>query len=431
MLRNKLKQVVLPMLILLIAALATTALKVSKPEAEEEKNEFPPLSVDVSPATLEKKPVSANFQGEVRAKTNIELVAQVTGKVVTVTDNFIEGGKFLAGETLLEIDSADYQVALKSAEASVASARVDLDMELASAETNARQWRDLQNKPLREANPLVLNKPQVDRATALLRAAEAELTAAQLNYDRTKISAPFDGRIMTKNAELGQFVSRGSSIGQVFSTESMEVRIPMTDLQISELGLTLGYAAPKLNNENTALKFVNAKISADFGIRRQEWDGYLKNVDASIDNETRLLYATIVVENTNQQSMPLAPGLFVDVELQSSATFSGLQVPRAALRNGNQVYVIKDDKLQIKPVSVIFTSSEWVILNDDKSEKSDNLLVNGEEVITSAVPGAHNGMRIKGKGTLLNADEVDDQAPSAEQEEKVMSGPDTNASSSS
>jgi len=387
---NGIKKIILPLLIILVGLGLAIGLYLAKPEAEEEKSEFPPFAVEVSPATFSQRAVSSNFQGEVRAKTDIELVTQVTGKVVSVSDNFIEGGQFKENEVLLKIDDSDFLVALKLAEASVASAQVDLDMELASAATNAREWRDLQNKPIEEASPLRLNKPQVDRASAMLEAAKAELAAAKLNYDRTKISAPFAGRIMTKTAALGQFMSRGNSVGRVFATNAMEIRIPMTDIQLGELGISLGYTFSADNQTP-----LTATVSANFGIQRHQWQGYLKNVDASIDNETRLLFATVVVDQpfvqSSQKSTPLVPGLFVDVELQSPQTMSGIEMPRNALRNGNQVYVVSNQKIRLHQVNVVFTSTDVVIVADDKN----STLKLGDQIVTSAVPGAYDGMPVK------------------------------------
>ena len=359
-----------------------------KPETEKEESKKPPLTVRVADAAMKEQVVFATFQGEVRAKTNIELVTQVNGKVTSVSDKFIEGGQFKAGETLIQIDDADYRVALESAKASVASAQVDLEVEQATAATRAKEWSDLQGKPISEANPLVLNKPQIDRAKARLAAAKAELSAAKLNYDRTRISAPFDGRIMSKTAELGQFMPRGSSIGRVFATDSMEVRIPMTDVQISELGLSLGYSSAD------AAAVIPANVSAAFGDEVKQWKGYVKSVDASVDNQTRLLFATVVVDDPFQAQngtvVPLVPGLFVDVELASPNKLAGLELPRTALRNGNQVYAFDNEELKLKPVKVIYTSAEKVIVDQEKSA-----IAMGEKIITSSVPGAYEGMPVK------------------------------------
>jgi len=331
---------------------------------------------------------------------------------MSVSDKFIEGGEFKAGETLLQIDDSDYLVALKSAQASVASAQVDLDIELATAATNAKEWRELQGKPIEEANPLRLNKPQIDRANARLDAAKAELAAANLNYNRTKISAPFDGRIMSKSAELGQFMSRGSSIGRVFATQTMEVRIPMTDVQISELGLTLGYSANEPGNQR-----LPATVTALFGSEQRLWHGFVRSVDASVDSTTRLLFATVVVdkpfEQQSGQSVPLVPGLFVDVQLSSPNKLVGLEVPRTALRNGNQVYVYQDDKLGVKNVKTVYTSREMVILSEDQTSQ----LALGDRVITSPVPGAYEGMPVK----LPEALNTDSPTPETIVEEETSS----------
>ena len=386
---SKLKPFLIGCVVLGAATLIVLGMGHLKPETEKEESTQPPLVVRVTDAKLKEQTVFASFQGDVRARTDIELVTQVTGKVMSVSSKFIEGGEFKAGETLLQIDDADYKMALKSAQASVASAQVELEVERATAANRAQEWRNLQGKPIEQANPLLLNKPQIDRAKARLEAAKAELAAAKLNYERTKISAPFDGRIMTKSAELGQFMQRGASIGRVFATAAMEVRIPMSDVQMSELGLTLGYSI-----EANGSDVISATVSTIFGDQKCHWQGFIKSVDASVDSQTRLLFATVVVdkpfEQIGDQFIPLVPGLFVDVELSSPNKLSGLEFPREALRNGNQVYVYADQKLTFKPVKVIYTSQEKVIVAQDSSDISI-----GESIITSSVPGAYQGMPVK------------------------------------
>lgn len=389
----------LPLIVLVGAGVVTALLLMAKPEVEEEKHEFPPLVVEVSEASLDEKLRSSLFQGEVRAKTNIELVAQVTGKVTAVSDKFIEGGQFDEGEVILQIDDADYRVALKSAEAAVAEAKVQLDIELASAETSKREWQNLVGESIEKADPLRLNQPQVQRARARLDAAKAELSKAKLDFDRTKLTAPFAGRIMAKSAELGQFVSRGSSIGRMFSTESVEIRIPMSDFQIAELGLGLGQLPQDREK-------ITARVIAKFGNSIYQWEGFLKSVDASVDNETRLLFGTIVVEKPFEliagRNIPLAPGLFVDVELDAAEKVAGVSVPRTALRSGNQVYVVENNKLRFREVKTLFTSPEVAVL----SVEEDGSVLPGDKVVVSPVPGAFNGMSVEIKGADFGTQEV-------------------------
>ncbi|MFT5135979.1 MAG: RND family efflux transporter MFP subunit [Arenicella sp.] len=376
-------------ILLLVAASGIAALAIiAKPEVVKEESEFPPLVVEVSQANLDEELRSSAFQGEVRAKTDIELVTQVTGKVTQVSEKFIEGGQFSKGEMILQIDDADYRVALKLAQASVAEASVELDIEKASAETNKREWQNLVGESIEKANPLRLNKPQVQRARARLDAAKAQLAQARLDYDRTKISAPFDGRIMTKSAELGQFVARGSSIGRVFSTDSAEIRIAMSDTQISELGLSLGQIPD-------SAEAIPARVSTRFGSNNYLWQGYLRSIDASVDSETRLLFGTVVVDQpfeiVSGNGFPLAPGLYVDVELDAAEKVAGVSVPRTALRSGTTVYVVQDGKIKFKKVNTIFTSPQVAVL----SIGAENSVLPGDLVVTSPVPAAFDGMPVK------------------------------------
>ncbi|NND82063.1 MAG: efflux RND transporter periplasmic adaptor subunit [Gammaproteobacteria bacterium] len=408
----------LPLTVIFVGALIIVALQAGKPEVEEEKNEFPPLAVDVVRASLDEIDRSSIFQGEVRAKTNIELITQVTGKVVSVSDKFIEGGLFEAHEALLKIDDADYLVALHAAQAAVAEARVQLDIEVAAAATNAREWQELQGRSIDEANPLRLNKPQVDRARARLRAAQAELDLAKLNLARTTISAPFRGRIMSKGAELGQFVARGSSMGKVFAVDAMEVRIPMTDTQIADLGLYIGQTLPR---EAAPA----AVISTSFGATRHFWPGHLRSIDASIDQNTRLLYATVVADSMQStaapQKMPLAPGLFVDVELQSKQPVAGIKVPRTALRNGDRVYVLNQGKLAFRQVQTVFTSPEIALLAADTPQGVNA----GELVVISPVPGAYEGMSVKIKPDAVAEVELSESEPAANDAATVQTAEET------
>ena len=388
----------LPLVVTIAIVLVTFLLIKTEPEVVEEKNEFPPLVVEVSAASFDEQLRVSRFQGAVRAKTDIELVTQVAGRVESVSDRFIEGGQFAANEAILQIEQSDFKVALKLAEASVAEAKVELDIELASAETNKKEWRDLVGEKIENANPLRLNQPQVQRARARLDAARAQLAKAQLDLDRTTISAPFAGRIKSKSAELGQFMPRGSSIGRVFSTDSVEIRISMTDTQISELGLSLG----QLPDAQT----LKAKVSTYFGKQQHVWQGYLKSVDASVDSETRLLFGTIVVESPfdlkSKTAIPLAPGLYVDVELDAVEKVAGISVPRSALRNGTRVYVVKDNVLSFREVNTIFTSAEIAVLSMDDNSS----VLPGDKVVTSPVPGAYNGMQVEEKANSPQANEV-------------------------
>lgn len=388
--KQKKKHGALPLFVLLLAVSITAGLIHFKPKPEEEEPETPSLSVIVAPIEEGVIEWKSRFQGEVRAKTAINLVSQVSGKITTISPALTEGGIFSTGDTLLSIEKADYLVAVESAKATVAEAEVNLELELANSDVRKRQWKEL-GSPAAKASPLQLNYPQVAQAKARLKAAQAELHRAELDLSRTRISVPFNGRIKEKYVGVGQFVTRGELLANVFATDSVEIRIPMTDQQLSELQLTLG--APQQALQRT--KGSKALVSKLFGNKLYTWTGHLVGVDATIDPKTRLVYATISVENpyadVAKGHLPLAPGFFVDVEIDALQKIRGLKIPRNALRRGDSIYLFKDEKLLIRDVDVLQTSAELAILSssDDMELGKDAL------VITSPVPGAYEGMSIK------------------------------------
>ncbi len=272
----------------------------------------------------------------------------------------------------------------------MAEAKVNLEIELANSDVRKKQWKDLRSSNAK-ATPLQLNYPQVAQAKARLRAARAELQRAELDLMRTRISVPFNGRVKEKYVGMGQFVTRGKLLANVFATDSVEVRVPMTDQQLSELQLTLG-AQPGVSPKTEGSKAI---VSKSFGNRLYTWEGRLIGVDATIDPKTRLVYATISVDNpyaeVDKGHLPLAPGFFVDVEIDALRKLRGLKVPRNALRRGDSIYLFKDEKLLIREVEVLQTSSELAIL----SSSGDKNVGEGAMVITSPVPGAYEGMSIK------------------------------------
>ena len=137
---------------------------------------------------------------------------------------FAEGAFFSRGQTLLWIEDADYRLAVAQAEAAVAQARVGLEREEAEADLARREWAELGEG---EASPLTRREPQLAQARAALAAAEASLEQARLNLARTRVQAPYDGRMRGKQADVGQFVGAGAPLATVYSTDAAEIRLPV------------------------------------------------------------------------------------------------------------------------------------------------------------------------------------------------------------
>lgn len=376
---RKILKVVAPVLVLAAGVGSVMVLAAAKEAPEKKEDVARPISLYVDEVRAENVVLSVRTQGEVRPKTEIDLVPQVSGRIISISDSFAEGAGFEPKEVLIQIEDADYQLAVTSAEARLAEAKVKLEQEMADARIKRKQWQDWVKDG--EPTPLALNQPQVAEAQAKLRAAEADLDNAKLNLSRTQIKVPFEGRVLERTAGVGQYVTVGAKLGRVFATDKVEVRLPLTDRQLMELNLPIGYVASAGNGPKVSLR-------ANLGGGDNVWEGRIVRTHASVDQQTRLMYAVAEVADPygqlNSRGMPLAVGLFVTAEIEGVQPQNALVMPRDALRSEDKVYVIKDDKLEIRTVDVLSTSTEQVFVTAGVEA--------GEKVVTSPVRGAHDGM---------------------------------------
>lgn len=201
---------------------------------------------------------------------------------------------------------------------------------------------------------------------------------------RTNITVPFQGRVLERLVGTGQFVNSGTKLGRVFSTDTVEIKLPLTDSQLDELQLPIGFVA---DNDNAP----QVSFTANLGGTQHVWSGHIKRVSPSVDKKTRLVYAIAEVNDpygkAADRGMPLAVGLFVVAEIEGVTPQSALVMPRDALRNTDKVYVINNDKLEIRTVSVLSTTTDRVMVTSGVEP--------GEKVVTSPVQSVFNGMDVQ------------------------------------
>jgi RND family efflux transporter MFP subunit len=340
--------------------------------------------VDVVAAEPADIALSVSSQGTVAPRLEVNIVSRVAGVVESESPSFAEGGFFDANAELLKVEDADYRFALVRAEARVADAQQLVAQEKGRTRQAAREWRDLGND---EANDLFLRKPQLAGSQAALLAAKADLGEARLQLERTSFSVPFNGRVSEKHVGLGQFLSPGSVIARVYATDVVEIRLPLTDRQLALLDLPLSYA----DHSEQKLSPTPVTLKARFADREWEWLGHIVRTDATIDVDSRVLYAVVEVlepfaQQEDPEHPPLSIGLFVNAEI-SGRTLPGVStLPRIAVRNDDTVLVV-DAEQKIWPRSVRVLKSSlrqaWV-----------QGLEAGDRVVVTHLPVAVAGMSV-------------------------------------
>lgn len=382
--KSKWLKVLLPVLVVAVGALGARVLILAKPEPQPREPEVPVPLVRVAEVRHQEVTLSVASQGTVTPRTESVLVSEVAGRVIEVAPAFVSGGFFEENEVLLRIDPRDYRQALIQARANVASAEVRLELERAEAEVARKEWGELGDG---DASPLTLREPQVREAEAALEAARAAVVTAERNLDRTEIRAAFAGRVRTKQADVGQYVTPGTPLGTVYAVDYVEIRLPLPDRDLAFLDLPLVYRGEAARNGPEVL------LRAEFAGKTYEWRGRIVRTEGEIDPRSRMVHAVARVKDPYARGAdpgrpPLAVGIYVEAEIIGRTLEDVAVIPRAALRTDGRVLVVDaEERLGFREVEILRSTQESVVVGAGLAE--------GERVCISALSAVTEGMRVR------------------------------------
>lgn len=370
-----------PILLLILAFAGPAVMKATAKKSDKKTDEVAPIAVEMATATAVDAAPHVVAQGQVKSKTEAEIAAQVSGQVVYVSPNFEAGASVRKGELLARIDPQSYRLAAERARSQVTRAREAFDRIRAEARLAEEDWNavGLNSKP----SDLTLFKPQVAAADADYRTAQAAVGEALLNLQRTEIRAPFDGRVGARRIDVGDFAAPGAPVATMFSTEVAQVRIPLTDENLHVLGAPPGYTAPSGAGPT-------AGISATVAGVERRWQGRLAAVEASVDPQTRVTYGLIEVRDpfSKDHAAPLAPGLFVRVDLVGGRSERLVTLPPSALKRSEFVYVVDAaNTIRIRTPEVAMIDGDRVFVRSGVAD--------GERVVLSYIPSPRDGMKVR------------------------------------
>ena len=375
---------VLPLALLGIAALAAVTMIRNRPVAEVQPPPIEPPGVRVHVVELADVDMSVVSEGTVRPRTESELVPEISGRVLSISPSFAEGGFFEEGDTLLEIDPFDYEQAVIAARSQLAQSRLRLAQEEAEAEIAEREWNEIG-----EGNPraLTLREPQLEDARAAVAAAEASLVRAERDLDRAHIRAPYAGRVRRKNVDVGQFVTMGSSVATIYSVDVAEIRLPLPDVELAYLNLPLSYRGgeSRLGPEVT--------VRTTFAGATHAWEGRIVRTESEIDPVSRMVHVVAEVMDPyrpgpDPNRPPLAVGMYVDAEIEGRRFGQIAVIPRSALRGRDQVMVVDDDsRMRFRTIEILRLTTTSIYTPQG--------LRDGERVAITTVDSPTEGMLVQ------------------------------------
>lgn len=327
-------------------------------------------------------PVVLQTQGTVRAHHTTLLTAQVPGTVKSVSGLFEDGAFFNTGDVLLELDPSDLGTQLVASESRLARAEAALAQEEARAKQARLNWEDIGYKEA--PSPLVLRIPQLKEANANVTAALADLEQARRNLERTKIRAPFSGRVRTRLVGLGQAVGATTQLGEIFATDYAEIRLPLSASQIAFTRL------PTRSDDTPVPVTLTDALASNSS--PHTWQARIVRTEGTLDESSRELFAIARIDDPFgliSKKPELRIGQPVRAAVEGVVLDGVFVLPRSALRGLNSVFLINRETMTIQRthVSPIWSTSEFLVLREGFSD--------GDWLATSRLPYAPNGAPVE------------------------------------
>ena len=376
----------LPLLILLGGIAISAALIASGPEATRQRPQTPPPTVEIITLEPQAYQVQVASRGTISPRTESTLVAEVAGRIVKVSDSFYSGGFFEQGDLLLQVDDRDYQNAVVIARAEITQRQLALTEEQARSDQARRDWEQFQHET--PPPPLVLRTPQLENAVAALDAAKARLRQAELSFERTRILAPYAGRILTKEVDLGQYISTGARLAQIYASDALEVRLPLTDEQMRYLTLPEEFRdVPTAPADHQA----PVSFSTRIGGETFTWSGRLIRTEGAIDVSSRQLFVVARIDDPyrRQDNRPqLKIGQFVEARISGSQLEGVYSIPRQAIHGERTVHIITpENRLERRELDVLWRDTEHLVASGP--------LHPGEQIALTRLPFAADGIIVR------------------------------------
>ena len=378
-------KILAPILVLVFAGFVTAAMFTLRQSTPSERPEIKTPLVDVLEVSPETVGLWVTAQGTVEPRTESDLVAEVAGRIVWVSQELASGGFFDAGEALVRIDPRDYEVALEGAKAALVRAQSQLTL---TSSTLERQ-RSMHERGISSQARMDDATHAVANAEAGVREARVSVRRAELDLGRTRIRAPFGGRVREKHVDLGQFVNRGGPVARVYSIDYAEVRLPIRDADLAHLELPTGFDDAGEGDLPGPVVHLSATVAGEPHI----WRGELVRSEGARDARTQMLSLVAQVRDPyvrdgDPDRVPLPIGIFVEASIEGRRVAGVFAVPRSALRRGDQVLVVDEEsRVRIRPVEVV--------RSDDENSWLRAGVVDGDRVVVSPLELATDGMPVR------------------------------------
>ena len=411
----------LPLLLIVATGFLAKYFLATGPEAKKKPFVKKLSVVETLPLKAQSYSVKIPASGIVKAGIQTNLVAEASGRVLSVSDNFLEGSYFNKNQLLLTIESDNYRNALAITESDLAANR-------ASLEQLAEEEKALRRSLLLTQNNLRLGQKELQRIRSLwakkliartmldkeeqkynqlkqsvedlqgrlngfssrkrviqakIKASLARVDQERLNLSRTVVKAPYDGRVLSKQVDVGQFVNKGSILGKIYATNFVTVDLPLSLDKYQLLDIPDAFQGQTLKGKFPTVLFKDATGS--------HWKGKIVRTSAALDAETRQIRVIAQIDSPfiagDDVVAPIKIGQYINAEIEGKTFNPVFVLPAGAVRQNKEILLLIENKVHIVPVEVLWSTAKETVLRSKEN-------ISGQQVITTTLSQAVEGMSV-------------------------------------
>lgn len=301
--------------------------------------------------------------GEAKSRNTLILTTEVSGQVDTLSSQFETGKQIEQGALLASLNDTNYQQAVTDAQVSVADAKVALLEEQREGQQAQMEWKNSGMKGEPDSS-LVLRQPQLVAAQAVLSNAKRQLKTAQRNLQQTHIIAPFNALIIARDIQPGSYLSVGTTVGTLYSTDRVEITIPLSEHQWNSL--------PNINNlppKSWAVNLTNTNGT-------QHWQGYVQRIEQHLDASSRQRALIVAIDSPLTQTPALFPGTFLTAAVQGTTLNAIWALPASAISQSGYVWYLDDsNNLMNFKANKLFEKEDKVYISPLKDKENIQIVI--------------------------------------------------------
>lgn len=359
------------------------------PEPTKAPAQIPLQRVETVEATVSDETIRIEAHGVVKPARQVSLRSRVSGEVISQDPRLVQGGRFAEGEILLQIDTTDYELAVLNQQEAVANARYQLEVEQGRRSVAADEWELFGDSipTTEEGRRLALREPHLNKARATLEAAKGRLKKAELDVARTQIKAPFDAVVLRENVEQGQLVATNGELANLVDVSTFWVQVSLPYAEIKHLRFADGDDGGSTAEVKTA--------------SGETYQGRVLHLLTDLEEAGRMARIILQVDQPLDQpdKQALLLGSYVKVSIKGEYLDQVVEVPYLALRESDETaagssdeagtlwLLDASDNLLIRQVALAWKTDQHIYVKSG--------LAGGERIITSDIPVALAGMKLK------------------------------------